>query len=69
MLRESVIKVAIDERKLVILDSLHLGNTPLHESAKNPNSLSLTILLISGSNVDAINNKGYTALHIASKVT
>ena len=45
----------------------HVGNTPLHESAKSPNSLSLTILLISGSDVNAINKKGYSALHVASR--
>ena len=54
-------------RKLLSEVDPHVGNTPLHESAKSPNSLSLTILLISGSDVDAINKKGYTALHVASK--
>ena len=54
-------------KRLLSQGDPHLGNTPLHESAKSPKSLSLTILLISCSNVDALNKKGYTALHVASK--
>ena len=54
-------------RKLLSEVDPHVGNTPLHESAKSPNSLSLTILLISGADVNAINKKGYSALHVASR--
>ena len=45
----------------------HMGKTPLHMAARSPSSLPLSIFLLCDITVDARDNRGYTALHMASK--
>lgn len=52
---------------LIQVKDPHMGKTPLHMATKNSSSLALTIFLLCGVNVDSTDNRGYTALHMASK--
>ena len=45
----------------------HMQKTPLHNSTKSFSPLSVTALLGCGANLEAVDFRGYTALHMASK--
>ena len=45
----------------------HMRKTPLHNATKSCSSLSVTVLLNCGVDLEAVDFRGYTALHMASK--